>query len=209
MNPKLLSVCSGIIFLCAKVRLAADQVELQNGDLFSGRVLSVSANSVVLESDALGKITVPRQKVARLAFGTNTVAQVAANPVPLVPTNPPTAAGLAALLKTNVQMTAALRQPGADTNVILQIRKQMLSGSPEASAKYDEMVSSLLSGQMNMDDLRHEAQSSADELRELKRDLGPDIGDSLDGYLNVLDEFLKESAVTTTSPAPTPKAAAP
>jgi hypothetical protein len=209
MNPKLLLVWSGIIFLGAAVPLAADQLELQNGDRFSGKVLSVSANAVVLESDALGKITVPRQKVARLAFGTNTITPVAVNPVPPVPTNPPTAAALSALLKTNAQMTAVLRQPGTDTNVIRQIREQMLAGSPGASAKYDEMVSSLLSGQMNMDDLRREAQSSVDELRELKRDLGPDVGDSLDGYLEVLDQFLKESAVTTTSPAPAPKAAAP
>jgi hypothetical protein len=44
-----------------------------------------------------------------------------------------------------------------------------------------------------MDDVRREAQSDADQLRALKRDLGPDAGDSLDGYLDVLDDFLNES----------------
>lgn len=186
----------GMIFLCVAPGLRADQLELQNGDRFSGKVLSVSADAVVLESDALGKITVPRQKVARLAFGTNAVAPAAASPMP---TNLPPATALAALLKTNAATVATLPQPAMDTNVIRKIREQMLAGSPEAAGKYDEMVGGLLSGKMNLDDLRREAQSSADELRELKRTLGPDAGDSLDGYLTVLDQFLKESAAGSTN----------
>jgi hypothetical protein len=194
-----------MIFLCAATGLRADQLELQNGDRFSGKVLSVSADTVVLESDVLGKITVPRQKVARLAFGTNAVAPAAAGPATgmAVTTNLPTATALAVLLKTNAA-TAALRPPEADTNVIRKIREQMLGGSPEAASKYDEMVASLLSGKMNVDDLRRQAQSSADELRELKRELGPDAGDSLDGYLTVLDQFLKESATGSTNAPPLP-----
>ena len=57
----------------AALWLQADQVEMQNGDRFSGKVFSVSADTVVLQSDTLGKITVPRKKVASLTFGTNTV----------------------------------------------------------------------------------------------------------------------------------------
>ena len=45
------------------------------------------------------------------------------------------------------------------------------------------MVNGLLSGQMNLNDVRREARSSADQLRELKKELGPDADDSLDGYL--------------------------
>lgn len=205
MSPKLLLIGSGMIFLWAAGRLDADQLEMQNGDRFSGKVSSVSADAVVLESDVLGKITVPRQKVARLAFGTNAVAAALitspTSPVS-VPTNLPTAAAFADLLKTKAEMPAAQRQPGTDTNVIQKIRDQMLAGSPEAAGKYNEMVGDLLSGKMNLDDLRREAQSSADQLRELKRSLGPDAGDSLDGYLQVLDQFLKESAAESTNAAP-------
>ena len=87
----------------------------------------------------------------------------------------------------------------------------MLAGSPEAAGKYDEMVNGLMSGELNLNDLRREAKSSADQLRELKRDLGPEAGDSIDAYLVVLDNFLKETAAepTNATPAPRPKSQAP
>jgi hypothetical protein len=177
---------------------------MQNGDRYFGKVLSVSADTVVLESEMLGKINVPRKNVASLAFGTNAVATVSA------PTNLPTAAASAGVTDTNLDLSAALSNPGADTNIIRQIREQMLAGSPEATAKYDEMVNGLLSGSLNVDDLRREARSDADQIRQLKRDLGPDADDELDGYLDVLDDFLKESdspaAPTNSAAASPPKA---
>lgn len=202
MRTKLLFVSSGIIFLfVTTLRLCADQVEMQNGDRFSGKVLSVSADTVVLESEVLGKINVPRKKVASVVFGTNPVASATTTSIPRVsgPTNLPTGVALIVQAKTNVDLSAALRHPGTDTNFIRQIREQMLAGSPEAAGKYDEMVSGLLSGQLNVDDLRREARSSADQLRTLKRDLGPEAGDALDGYLEVLDSFLKETAAGPTN----------
>ena len=100
-------------------------------------------------------------------------------------------------------LSAALRAPGLDTTAIQQIREQMLGGSREAASKYDQMVSGLLSGSISMDDLRREAKSSEDQLRQLKRELGPDAGDSLDGYLEVLDNFLKESDASSPKAAGT------
>jgi hypothetical protein len=174
--------------------LRADQVEMQNGDRYFGKILSVSADSVVLQSEMLGKINVPRKNVASLAFGTNAAAAKTTAHVRRVsaPTNLPTIGSLAAV-GTNADLSAALRNPDANTNFIRQIRDQMLAGSPEAAGKYDEMVNGLMSGTLNMDDLRREAKSDADQLRALKRDLGPEADDSLDGYLEVLDDFLKES----------------
>jgi hypothetical protein len=124
-----------------------------------------------------------------------------------VPTNLPTAASLAALASTNADLSAAFRNLGANTNFVRQIREQMLAGSPEAASNYDELVSGLMSGKLNMNDLRREAKSSADQLRALKRDLGPEAGDSLNAYLEVLDNFLKETAAEPTgaTPAPQPK----
>jgi len=68
-----------------------------------------------------------------------------------------------------------------------------------------------MSGELNLNDLRREAKSSADQLRELKRDLGSEAGDSIDAYLGVLDNFLKETAAepTNATPAPQPKSQAP
>jgi hypothetical protein len=175
--------------------LWADEVDMQNGDRYFGKVLSVSATDVVLQSDMLGKINVPRKNVATLTFGTNGVKAMAASVPAATPTNLPAVTAAFQRASTNGQLSAAVRsasQTGADTNVIQQIRAQMLAGSPEATAKYDEMVSGLLSGSLNLNDLRREAKADADQLRALKRNLGPDADDSLDGYLQVLDAFVKE-----------------
>jgi hypothetical protein len=208
MRTKLLFVSSGIFFIfVAAPWLRADHVEMQNGDRYFGKVLSVSADTVTLESEMLGKINVPRKKVASLAFGTNAAAPKAATNVAQisVPTNPPTAASLAVLAGTNADLSAAIRNLGANTNFIRQIREQMLAGSPEAASNYDDMVTGLMNGKLNLDDLRREAKSSADQLRALKRDLGPEAGGSLDAYLDVLDNFLNETAAEPTNAAPAPQ----
>jgi hypothetical protein len=208
MNARRLFVVSGIIFMfTAAPPLRADQLEMQNGDRYFGRVLSVSGDTVVLESEVLGKINVPRKQVAGLVFGTNTAAMTAAaNAAHVsVPTNPPIPASLAALAGTNADLSAAFGNLDANTNFVRQIREQMLAGSPEAARKYDEMINDLMSGKMNMDDLRREAQSSADQLREIKRDLGSDAGDSIDTYLDVLDSFLEETAPEPTNATPAPQ----
>jgi hypothetical protein len=209
MRTKLYSVSFGIIFIfAAAFCLRADEVEMQNGDRYFGKVLSVSADSVEMESEVLGKINVPRKSVANLSFGAKAVApKTAASATPVsAPTNLPAAASSAILADTNLDLPAAIRNPGAGTNVMRQIREQMLAGSPEATAKFDDMVGGLLSGRLNMDDLRREARSDAEQLRALKRDLGPEAGSSLDGYLEVLDNFLDE---TNSAAAPTNAAAVP
>jgi hypothetical protein len=212
MRSKLLFVLSGMILMfVAAPRLRADLVEMQNGDRYSGKVLSVSADAVVLESGVLGKINVPRKKVATLMIGANAATLNTATNTARVSasTNLPAAAPAAALTNTNLDLSAALRGLGANTNFIGQIRQQMLAGNPEAASNYDDLVSGLMSGKLNMDDLRREARSSADQLRELKRDLGPEAGDSIDAYLGVLDNFLKETAAAPASAPLQPKSPTP
>ena len=50
-------------------RLRADQVEMQNGDRYAGQVLSLNTNTVVLQSDVLGTLRLPRAKVAVITLG--------------------------------------------------------------------------------------------------------------------------------------------
>ena len=70
------------VFLCAclvsvTTRLRADQVELQNGDRYVGKVLSLTTNQLVLQSDVLGTIKLPREKVAVVTLGNVTPTNVA------------------------------------------------------------------------------------------------------------------------------------
>lgn len=208
MKTKLFSAASGMFFMFnAATLLRADQVELQNGDRYTGKVLSITADTVVLESEVLGKINVPRKSVANLAFGAHpAVLKTATNLARLSGlTNLPVAVAPPKPANPNPDLSAAFRNLGANTNFVRHIREQMLRDSPAAASKYDEMVSGLMSGKLNLNDLRREAKASADQLRALKRELGPEAGDSLDTYLEVLDGFLKESTAAPASTAPVPQ----
>jgi hypothetical protein len=202
MKTPFLLLC-GIVSFTSSL-LFADQLQMRNGDRYTGKVLSVSADSVVLQNDILGKISLPRQKVASMAFGTNLISTGTSGAVSssIVPTNLPSAESIAALANSNTNGESK-------TEVVKNIREQMLAGSPEAAAKYDELASGLLSGKLNVNDIRREAKASADQLRQMKKELGPDAGDSLDAYLAILDNFLKETATNPATPSPAAKAATP
>ena len=185
--------------------LRADEVDMQNGDRYFGTVLSVSADTVVLKSEVLGVINVPRAKVTNLAFGVKTAAPVSASP------KLPVAAPPAASAGTNADLSTALRGLGADTNFIGQVRQKFLADNPGAASNYDAMVGGLLDGSLNLDELRRQARSAADQLRELKRAGGSDSGIPVDAYLEVLDNFVNETAggPTNAAPALVPKSPAP
>ena len=194
MKTKLLSWLTLIVALIPSA-VWADQLEMQNGDRLSGKVLSVSVSTVVLESEMLGKINVPRKNIMAVVFFTNAApTQALSNVRPAaMPANPPVATPSTALSGTNVVSAASIRSPDMDTNVVRQIREQMLAGNPAATAKFDEIADGLMSGKLNLDDLRQEARAAADQLREFKRQ-EPEAGDALNAYLQVLDNFLNESS---------------
>lgn len=175
--------------------LRADQLQMQNGDRYTGKILSMTSNSIVVESAELGTITVPRSRVSAIMFGagaaTNTAAVAPHAPIVNAP-SPNTAA-------TNADLSAAFHNLGANTNFIQQVRQQMLTGAdPTANQKYDELVSGLMSGQMNLTDLRNQAKTSIDQINQLKRELGPQADDSLDTYLTILQNFVNETDSTST-----------
>jgi hypothetical protein len=72
--------CCAVLALCATAtfNLHADQVVMQNGDRYNGKVVSVSATNVVLQSDVLGVVNLARGKVANVALTSN----AATNSVP-------------------------------------------------------------------------------------------------------------------------------
>ena len=171
--------------------LRADQLQMQNGDHYNGKILSVTPSSVVLQSDVLGKITLPRNKVSVLTIGEAT----ATNAVPAIASAPALPAPSPAIAGTNADLAAAFRNLGGNTNFIQQVREQMLAGtSPEANQKYDELVGGLLSGKLNMNDLRNEAKSSIAQINQMKHELGPEADDALDSYLSILESFVNETA---------------
>src|SRR5213075_1853458 len=181
-----------VILVLATIWLRADQVEMHNGDRYAGTVLSLNTNTLVLRSAVLGTVNLPRGEVALITLGpggaTNHSRAASA-------TKPQPTASSITITNGTADLSAPLRQLGANTNFIEQIRAQFLADAgPEANNKFNAMLGGLLSGRLTVNDIRSEAKSAADQLKELKRDLGEDGGGALDGYLAILEAFLRETA---------------
>ncbi len=176
--------------------LRADQVEMENGDRYIGKVLSLNSNTLVLQNENLGTIELKRGKVTNVILGANTATNTA---VALAVTNGQPQAS-AALTNGQVDLAASLKALGGNTNFIKQVQSQFLAGAgPEANAKFNEMVSGLMNGKMDMNSLRAEAKKSIVNLKQMKREVGDDSG-MLDSYLSILENFVQESAPATNSP---------
>jgi hypothetical protein len=204
--------CALFVLFLAAIGSSADQVEMRNGDRYFGKVLSLDTNTVVLQSEVLGAVRLPRGNVALITLGSPAGTNVARiGPA----TNVPSGASSLALTNGTVDLAAAFRQLGANTNFIQQVQAQILGAAgPEANYKFNEMLGGLMSGKLTVNDIRAEAKSAADQLKVLKRELGEDAGWALDGYLTILENFLQQTApsggsaisvsrpVSPTKPAP-------
>src|SRR5580658_1630247 len=104
------------LFLFVAGGLEADQVEMQNGDRYAGKVISMTAETVILQSDVLGKLTLPRSKVANVNLGATVAASVAASvAVPHVaPTTNQTSAAPITPTNASPDIAQALRNLGAN-----------------------------------------------------------------------------------------------
>jgi len=201
--------CAALVLFLAPGWLRADQVEMQNGDRYAGHVLSLNTNTVVLQSDVLGTLRLPRAKVAVITLGS----MPANSPALPALTNAPGLALSTARTNKPPKLSPAFAQLGASTNLIQQVQKQFLSGAgPEANNKFNELLGGLMSGKLSVDDIRAEAKTAADQLRALKREGGEETGFATDAYLAILDHFLKETAPSASAtnappslPAPNPQ----
>jgi len=204
-GPSFIALC---LFLLPAVASRADQVEMQNGDRYFGKVLSLTNDTLVLQSELLGKVSVPCSKVSSIKLGTNFVARTpqvqpeqpatTAQPLGNILSGRGTTPGLNSLPDLR-----ELNKPGATATAAQQVRQQLTSAGPAAIGRFDQMVSGLASGKLSVNDIRAQAKSVSDQVRAFKRDLGDDAAsDVLDGYLEILDSFLRDSA--SAGPIPNP-----
>jgi hypothetical protein len=194
------TVLAGFLLWMADVS-QADQVVMQNGDTFNGKVLSMTTNSLVFQNDNLGTVTLLRSKITGITFGTAVAAPLLkASPTNLI------VIGQSATpepeTNSSSDLTEALRELRDQTNLVQQVQSQVLgSANPAAVNKFNQMIDDLSTGKMSMNDLRAQAQSAADQLRAL----GPGAGEEANSYLTILDNFLQETAPgngSTNSTAP-------
>jgi len=188
-------ICLAALLLAGTV--FGDQVETVTGDRYVGRVLSLGKDTLVLQSEILGTLKLPRAQVANITLGSQSVTTT--NGMRLAPdasTRPKVALKASQTTSTNntAQFDAMIRQLGPNSNVISKVQEQFLAGAgPEAQGKFNELVSGLLSGKLGVNELRTEAKHTLDQAKAAQKELG-DGGGSLDSYLSILEGFLKETA---------------
>jgi len=178
---------------------------MQNGDVLNGKVLTVTTNILTLQNDNVGIITLSRAKVSNITFGTTAVKI----PVPAVSVTNTVSASPPENPQTNSMsdLQSMFRGIHDQSNLVQQVEAQVLgsSASPAAVSKFNELLDGLSTGKIDMNDLRNEAQSAANQLQEYKKQMGPDAGEEVDSYLAILNNFLQETAqsnATTNSSAP-------
>src|SRR6266436_1690006 len=69
-----------LILLLTSFAVTADQIEMQNGDRYFGRLLTFTNDMLVLQSDLLGTVRLPRAKVASVVLGSSAVTNLARVP---------------------------------------------------------------------------------------------------------------------------------
>lgn len=176
--------------------LRADQVLMQNGDRINGKVLSLTTNALVIQDANLGTIQLARANVSAIFFGTAPVSAPAPAPANIILNGK--AAVPAAV--PNADLAAALRGLRQQTNLVQQVETQVLgSSSPDALYKFNDLLDGLSTGRIDMNGLRAQAQSVADQLRSYKKDMGPETAAEADIYLAILDHFLRETAPTNSA----------
>jgi hypothetical protein len=199
----------GLALAALALPVKADLIELTNGDHYRGTVIGMTATNIDFLSEIQGRVKLPRDKVAQITLHEVTPKAIAAQPAttttvpPLIlsgPTSAPPAAPASSQADAVVQQ---MRQQGVDPKLVNQVQEQIFGkASPEAAQKFDQMMSGLMSGSVSMNDLRAQAQSSINQIKAAKKELGDDDGGMLDSYLAILQKFMNESATDTTVPVP-------
>jgi hypothetical protein len=168
---------------------AADSVQLYNGDMLTGRVVSLDDKHLRLESEILGQVNIPRAKVSSITLG-NQKPVTALSPAP---------AKTAAKEPRPSEMSPEdvlkqLKSTGVTAKDTRDLQKMLpLLSTPEASKYFNDTVKDLMGGKRTIGDLRKDAMRARDELKKATKGLGPDVEAGVAPYLQILDSFLRET----------------
>lgn len=178
-----LSVLAMGLLALAALPVIADSVQLTNGDTLHGRVLTLDAKQLKLESDTLGQLNVPREKVQSITLGDGKAKPALVDPK--------------SVTKTELTPDAILKQlktKGVGAKDVGDIQKMFpLLATPEASTYFNDTLKGLLGGTLSVKDIRKDAIRARDELKKATKGLGPDVEGSVAPYLNILEKFIRET----------------
>jgi len=174
--------------------LRGDTVELDNGDVLNGKVLSLDAKQLRLQSDVLGEIAVRREKVVSIHLGDQPSQRRKQADSPR-PSAKPTASAASKLpnVPSVDEVLKQLQMEGIDAKTMGAIQgKFPLLATPEVKEYFNDKVVGLMTGRLGVQDIRKDAIKVRDEIVDLKKDLGPQA-DALNGYLSILETFIRHT----------------
>lgn len=185
-------------WLMLQGNLWADTIVLVNGDVISGKVVSLSGDELKLESPILGVLTMHRDKVASVSLGDRPAPAPVAPATPAIPAVPNQRGANAAKspndpTATPEDVVEQLRKSGVDVGSLGQLQELIpLQQAPGAQSYFNDTLSGLMSGKLGIGDIRRDAIDARDQLQDLRKELGPN-GAALDGYLSILENFIQET----------------
>ncbi len=183
--------------------LRADTIELTNGDVLNGNVVSLDGKELVLKSDLLGELKLAREKISAIHLGDKPIlTRPAAPAAPAQPALDPDVRKALGQVPSSEDVLKQLQGGGINPQMVgaLQAKFPLLN-TPEASDYFNDTLGGLMTGKLNIQDVRKDAVKARDELKSLQDELGPETGAALNGYMSILNKFIRE-----TEPAPQPAA---
>ncbi len=192
---------------------AGDTVRLVNGDAIRGRVVSLDAATLTFDSESLGGLKLDRAKVASIHFGdaapaaVESVAPAASAATPVTGAAAKPAAGTPQGRVDDI--LGQLRGQGLDARTLREVQAQFpLLAEPEVGKMFQDRVGGLMSGRLNVQDIRKDAVQALDAIDQLERELGPQGAEALRGYKGILRSFVDQvsPAEEVRPAAPTPTA---
>ncbi len=221
-------LAAGVASIATLPAARADSVQLTNGDLLNGEVMSLDARELKLKSEIHGQMTIARGKVAAVAFGEKNLlteladaaraaAKQAANDRAGVKSERvgggwvQAGSGNASAPGAGRPAAIGARDPlsGAQStqDVLNELQRQGVTGldldqfkaafpvlkDPEARKYFDQKAGGLLRGEISVQDIRKDAIKARDDIKKATKGLGPEVEQALGGYLNILEDFIRET----------------
>ena len=160
MIGKRIGLLAAACGLAACGPLAADEIELTNGDRLNGSLVSLDAEQVVLTSETFGEVKIPREKVKLIGLGEEGI------PEP--------------------QVAAAPASPSAPASAASGLDLQQLMNNPMVQQQLGGLLGEAMGGR-NPRDVRRDLQKSRRDLQELADDLGGIEGEAIGNYVKIFD----------------------
>jgi hypothetical protein len=178
---------------------------MSNGDVLNGEVISLDGKQLVLKSELLGELKLAREKVSAIHLGDKPLlARNAAAAVQQAAGKPALDPAVQNVLNSVPSTDDVLKQlqggGGINPQMIGELQAKFpLLNTPEAGEYFNDTLGGLMTGKLNIQDVRKDAITARDGLLDLQKELGPE-GAALNGYMSILNKFIRE-----TEPAPSAK----